>query len=137
MNNMTEIAEKDKINEKSREIEILARMRTLLALERNYLAEERTNLAEFRTGLALTLVIPPAIIFLLSLDIKIQFYIALLLYTFILSISTFGVWMLVHSWKKLRRIKKKKQSVKESEKKIMKSSKLASDLLSNFMFLDD
>ncbi len=134
---MTEITEKDKINEKSKEKDFLARMRTLLALERNYLAEERTYLAESRTGIALALVAPPIVIFIFSLNIEIQFYLALLFNTFIFSISIFGLWMIIKSRIKLKKIKKKKQRVKESEKKIIKSSKLARDLLSNCMFLDD
>jgi uncharacterized membrane protein YidH (DUF202 family) len=124
-----------------REQEILATVRTLLALERNYLAEERTELAEFRTGLAILLVVPAA-------STVIAFASSLLDGTFalisnVLSFGLFavlvvwGVWTIIRSRSKLKRIRANKKRLKARECEFVSKSKTINDLISECIIFED
>ena len=113
----------------------LAQMRTLLAIERNYLAEERTSLAEFRTGLALTLIGPPSGIALLPslVNDKITNWMLGILYTFVVLATSWGIYMVINSTKKVRKIRKDKKIIHQKEAKLMEQSKEVRDLLFDCM----
>ena len=126
---------------KANEQEVLAQIRTLLALERTCLAEERTELAEFRTGLTIILISPPAsavvayIFFVLSL----QGFSALdlLNYAFFSILALIGTRISIHSQLRLKKIRERKKLLKAHEIKLVKSSKTASNLLSDFLITNN
>lgn len=123
--------------EKNIEREILARIRTLLALERNYLAEKRTNLAKLRTGIALLLIIPPIYIFAISLQTANPLFFWILILLFIITIGGWGILMITISRSDLKKLRLKIKKVKADINKIIKDSKLASDLLKNHFSIDE
>lgn len=119
------------------ERDILARIRTLLALERNYLAEKRTNLAKLRTGITLVLIIPPIYIFALSLQTANRFFFWIILFLFMIIIGAWGTLMIIRSRSELKKLRLKIKKVKADTNKIIKDSKLASDLLKNHFSIDE
>ena len=119
------------------ERDILARIRTLLALERNYLAEKRTNLAKLRTGITLVLIIPPIYIFALSLQTANRLFFWIILFLFMIIIGAWGILMIIKSRSELKKLRLKIKKVKADTNKIIKDSKLASDLLKNHFSIDE
>ena len=112
--------------------ELLAQLRTLMALERNYLAMERTHLAAFRSGLALLLVAPS--LFIYSLALAWQFnVITLVLYSVLIVIGVLGLWELLHSRLKLKKIHRYRNAVIKKEKEIINSSKTISDMFKDLI----
>jgi uncharacterized membrane protein YidH (DUF202 family) len=124
-----------------REQEILATVRTLLALERNYLAEERTELAEFRTGLAILLVVPAAstvIAFASSLlDGTFALISNLLSFGLFAVLVVWGVWTIIRSRSKLKRIRANKKRLKARECEFVSKSKTINDLISECIIFED
>jgi len=122
------------------EQEILAEIRTLLALERNYLAEERTALAEFRTGLALTVIGPTAstvVAYVFSvIPIEKILLVELLNFTFFSILTIVGIWTSLRSQSTLKKIRKKKEIIKDREAALIKSSRAIHDLLRDCIDLD-
>ena len=115
------------------EQQILAKIRTLLALERNFLAEERTALAEFRNGLALIVIGPtaiPIIAYVLSVFAVGQSTVLDVLNIAFFSVLTVvGILISFRSQAKLKRIKRKKNTIKKRTIEISKSSNEIFDLL--------
>jgi len=124
-----------------KEQEVLAKIRTLLALERNFLAEERTALAEFRNGLALTVIGPTVstiIAYMLSLFAAEQSIILdVLNFTFFSVLTIIGIWISFQSQTKLKKIRKKKITIKKRTLEISKSSKAIYSLLCDCIDGDD
>ena len=124
-----------------KEQEILATVRTLLALERNYLAEERTALAEFRTGLAIVLTVTPASTVIVYVSSLLEVFYALIFYVlnfaFFAILIFWGIWMMVHSRSKLKRIRKNKKRLKARECEFVNRSKTIHDLISECIILED
>lgn len=126
---LSEETRMDQVNEQ----EVLAKIRTLLALERNFLAEERTALAEFRNGLALMVIGPTVstiIAYILSLFAANQSIILdVLNFTFFSILTIIGIWTIFQSQAKLKKIRKKKLTIKKRTLEISKSSKAIYSLL--------
>jgi len=118
---------------KVNEAEVLAKIRTLLALERNYLAEERTSLAEFRNGLALTVIGPTMstiIAYVLSVfTVEQSILLDALNFGFFSILTIVGIWISFSSQSKLKKIRKKKATIKKRTLEISKSSKDIYNLL--------
>lgn len=116
-----------------KEQEVLAKIRTLLALERNFLAEERTALAEFRNGLALTVIGPTVstiIAYILSLfTIAQSLLLDILIFAFFSVLTIIGIWISFQAQSKLKKIRKKKATIKKRTLEISKSSEAIYNLL--------
>lgn len=125
------------MSEKEKERNKLARLRTLLALERNYLAEERTQLARLRTGLAFALLVPSVYLFITSIDIDIPLYFLIPFFIFISYFFLRGIWTVINSRSKLKKIRKKKEIVKQREKQIIDSSESIQNTFENCTEFND
>ena len=121
------------------EQEILARIRTLLALERNFLAEERTALADLRTGLTLALIGPPAsaavAYFISVFPLKIILFDVLNI-MFFSALTIIGIRMCLRSQSELKQTRQKKKLLRAREAELVKNSKVAQDLLGDFLSLE-
>ena len=112
---------------------VLAKICTLLAFERNFLAEERTVLAEFRTGLAL-LFIGPTVSTIIAVVLSVfpvdqSIIIDVLNFIFFSILIFVGAWTIFRSQSKLKKIRNKKNMIKNQTIEISKSSKNVYDLL--------
>jgi uncharacterized membrane protein YidH (DUF202 family) len=127
--------------EETGEQEALAEIRTLLALERTYLSKERTTLSEFRTGIALILAIPPAITifsYVFSLiPMERIFLFDLPIFTFLAVLTVMGIWIILSSRSKLKKVREKKKILRDREVEVMRSSKAVYHLLYDCITLDD
>ena len=112
--------------------ELLAQLRTLMALERNYLAMERTFLAAFRSGLALLLLTPSLYIYSVALAWQLNFF-TLILYGIMVIIGVLGLWELLRSRLKLKKIHQYRITIIKKEKEIISSSKKISDMFTDLM----
>ena len=127
--------------EETGEQEALAEIRTLLSLERTYLSKERTTLSEFRTGIALILAIPPAVTifsYVFSLiPMERIFLFDLPIFAFLAVLAVMGIWIILSSRSKLKKVREKKKILRDREVEVMRSSKAVYHLLYDCITLDD